>query len=87
MKLKRIASQVVRVPLDEPLASGPPYFRSHNQFVTLRIETDDGIEGIGVSFFGGALRTRIVMLSVPPRANASSSSSLHTCSDDVMRTR
>jgi len=59
MKLKRIASQVVRVPLDEPLASGPPYFRSHNQFVTLRIETDDGIEGIGVSFFGGALSSTL----------------------------
>jgi L-alanine-DL-glutamate epimerase-like enolase superfamily enzyme len=59
MRLKHIASQVVRVPLDEPLASGPPYFRSHNQFVTLRIETDDGIEGIGVSFFGGALSSTL----------------------------
>jgi L-alanine-DL-glutamate epimerase-like enolase superfamily enzyme len=59
MKLKRIASQVVRVPLDEPLAGGPPYFRSHNQFVTLRIETEDGIEGIGVSFFGGALSSTL----------------------------
>jgi len=55
MKIKRIRSQVVRVPLDEPLAGGPPYARSHNQFVILRIETDAGIEGIGVSFFGGAL--------------------------------
>ena len=55
MKIKLIRSQVVRVPLDEPLAGGPAYFRSHNQFVILRVETDDGIEGIGVSFFGGAL--------------------------------
>jgi len=55
MKIKRIQSQVVRLPLDEPLAGGPAYFRTHNQFVTLRIETADGIEGIGVSFFGGAL--------------------------------
>lgn len=59
MKLKRIASQVVRVPLDEPLAGGPPYFRSHNQFVTVRIETEDGIEGIGMSFFGGALSSTL----------------------------
>ena len=59
MKLKRIASQVVRVPLDEPLAGGPPYFRSHNQFVTVRIETEDGVEGIGVSFFGGALSSTL----------------------------
>lgn len=55
MKIKRIRSQVVRVPLDEPLAGGPPYARSHNQFVILRVETDAGVEGIGVSFFGGAL--------------------------------
>jgi len=43
------------VPLDEPLAGGPPYFRTHNQFVILRVETEDGIEGIGATFFGGAL--------------------------------
>src|SRR5436309_16010922 len=55
MKIKSIRSHVLRVPLDEPLAGGPPYFRSHNQFVILRVETEDGIEGIGVSFFGGAL--------------------------------
>jgi L-alanine-DL-glutamate epimerase-like enolase superfamily enzyme len=55
MKIKRVQSQVVRVPLDEPLANGPAYFRTHNQFVTLRVDTEDGIEGVGVSFFGGAL--------------------------------
>ncbi|HEY2918806.1 MAG TPA: mandelate racemase/muconate lactonizing enzyme family protein [Candidatus Binatia bacterium] len=55
MKIKSIRSQIVRVPLDEPLAGGPPYFRSHNQFVILRVETEDGVEGIGATFFGGAL--------------------------------
>jgi L-alanine-DL-glutamate epimerase-like enolase superfamily enzyme len=55
MKIKGIRSHVLRVPLDEPLAGGPPYFRSHNQFVILRVETEDGIEGIGATFFGGAL--------------------------------
>jgi L-alanine-DL-glutamate epimerase-like enolase superfamily enzyme len=55
MKIKHVRSQVVRLPLDEPLAGGPAYFRTHNQFVTLRIETADGVEGIGASFFGGAL--------------------------------
>jgi len=55
MKIKRIRSQVVRLPVEEPLAGGPPYFRSHNQFVTLRVEAEDGIEGIGAIFFGGAL--------------------------------
>jgi L-alanine-DL-glutamate epimerase-like enolase superfamily enzyme len=46
---------MVRLPVEEPLAGGPPYFRSHNQFVTVRVETEDGIEGIGAIFFGGAL--------------------------------
>ncbi len=55
MKIKRIRSQMVRLPVEEPLAGGPPYFRSHNQFVTVRVETEDGIEGIGAIFFGGAL--------------------------------
>ena len=55
MKIKRIRTQMVRLPVDEPLAGGPPYFRSHNQFVILRIETQDGIEGIGAIFFGGTL--------------------------------
>src|SRR6185295_10346104 len=34
MKIKSIRSQVVRIPLEEPLADGPPYGRSHNPFVT-----------------------------------------------------
>jgi len=60
MKIKKIHSQVVRVPLDEPLAGGPPYARSHNQFVILTLETDaDGIQGLGVSFFGGMLSATV----------------------------
>src|SRR5258706_10869565 len=55
MKIKGIQSQVVRLPVDEPLADGPPSGRAHNMFVTIRIETADGIEGIGAVFFGGAL--------------------------------
>ena len=55
MKIKTIHSRIARVPVDEPLAGGPPYFRSHNQFVIIRVDTEDGIQGIGVSFFGGPL--------------------------------
>src|SRR4249920_2968930 len=55
MKIKSIHSQVVRLPVDEPLADGPPSGRAHNMFVTVRIETADGIEGIGATFFGGVL--------------------------------
>jgi L-alanine-DL-glutamate epimerase-like enolase superfamily enzyme len=55
MKIKTVSSQLARVPVDEPLASGPPYFRSHNWFVIVRVDTDDGIRGVGLSFFGGPL--------------------------------
>ena len=55
MKIKGIRSQIVRLPVDEPLADGPPSGRAHNMFVTIRIDTEDGIEGIGAAFFGGAL--------------------------------
>ena len=55
MKIKTVHSQVVRLPVDEPLANGPPSGRAHNMFVTLRVGTDAGIEGIGAVFFGGAL--------------------------------
>jgi L-talarate/galactarate dehydratase len=55
MKIKSIQSRIVRLPVDEPLADGPPSGRAHNMFVTVRIETVDGIEGIGATFFGGVL--------------------------------
>ncbi len=55
MKIKRIASQIARLPVEEPLAGGPAYARSNNLFVTVRLETEDGIEGLGVTFFGGML--------------------------------
>ena len=55
MRIKDVRSQIVRLPVDEPLADGPPSGRAHNLFVTVRVETEDGIEGIGATFFGGAL--------------------------------
>jgi L-alanine-DL-glutamate epimerase-like enolase superfamily enzyme len=54
MKIQTVRAQVVRLPLDEPLAGGPAYSRTHNQFVIVRIDTDD-LQGIGVSFMGGVL--------------------------------
>ena len=54
MKIQSVRAQVVRIPLDEPLAGGPAYSRTHNQFVTVRVETGD-LQGIGVSFMGGML--------------------------------
>ena len=55
MKITRVKSQIVKLPAEEPLAGGPGFYRSFFEFVTLRMETDAGIEGIGVTFFGWTL--------------------------------
>src|SRR3970282_2663495 len=55
MEISHIRSQIVRLPVDEPLAGGPAVPGATRDCVTLRIGTDDGIEGLGITFFGGAL--------------------------------
>ena len=54
MQIERVWSQIVRLPADEPLADGrkPGRDPPHRH---VKVETDEGIEGIGVTFFGGAL--------------------------------
>jgi len=55
MKISKIHVQIVRLPVDEPLAGGPATPGATRDFVILRIGTDAGIEGIGYTFFGAAL--------------------------------
>ena len=55
MKITRVHSHLVQLPAEEPLAGGPPFGGPFHEFVTVQIETDAGIEGIGVTFFGAAL--------------------------------
>ena len=55
MKITGIKTQIVRVPADEPLADGPSAPGATREIVTLRVQTDAGIEGIGYTFFGAAL--------------------------------
>jgi len=45
----------VLLPNDEPLAGFSENPNAKNPIVTLRLRTDDGIEGLGVAYFGGAL--------------------------------
>ena len=55
MKITHIQSQIVQVPADEPLADGPSTPSATRSIVTLQMQTDVGIEGIGLTFFGSAL--------------------------------
>ena len=54
MKIERIQSRIVSLPADEPLAGGPTVPGTRD-FVVVRVITKDGIEGLGVTFFGGPL--------------------------------
>jgi len=54
MKIARYKTRIVQAPTDHPLVFGRPGGQT-GLFVTLELVTDDGVEGIGVTFFGGRL--------------------------------
>src|SRR6516165_10246052 len=53
MKITTIRTQIVELPNDEPLAGFSENPNATNPIVTLRVGTDEGVEGIGVTYFGG----------------------------------
>ena len=55
MKIASLETGIVLLPNDEPLAGFSENPGAKNPIVTLRLRTDDGIEGLGVTYFGGAL--------------------------------
>ena len=55
MKITQTQAQIVKLPADEPLAGGPPFYRPFHQFIALDVRTDAGIEGIGYTTFAGPL--------------------------------
>ena len=55
MKVSQVTARILQTPADSPLVLGLPPDNATREFVTVEILTDDGIEGIGVTFFGGAL--------------------------------
>jgi L-alanine-DL-glutamate epimerase-like enolase superfamily enzyme len=55
MKIERVRSQIVRLPADEPLADNKTIPGATRDLVLVKVTTKDGIDGLGVTFFGGAL--------------------------------
>jgi L-talarate/galactarate dehydratase len=55
MKITKFQTQIIRTPADEALAGGPVTPGATRDFVTLKMQTDAGVEGIGYTFFGAAL--------------------------------
>ena len=55
MKISRIRSQILVLPQEDPLANTPEDPNAARPMVIVRLDTDDGIEGIWVAFYGGAI--------------------------------
>jgi L-talarate/galactarate dehydratase len=55
MKIESLEAQIVKVPHEDPLAGRKIPPGRTNDFVIVTIRTSDGIEGIGLTFFGGIL--------------------------------
>src|ERR1700739_4903223 len=55
MKISRIRSQILVMPQEDPLANTPEDPNAARPMGLVRLDTDDGIEGIGVTFYGGAI--------------------------------
>jgi L-alanine-DL-glutamate epimerase-like enolase superfamily enzyme len=55
MKITHVATRILSTPADNPLVVGLPKPAGTREFVTLELGTDEGLVGIGLTFFGGAL--------------------------------
>jgi L-talarate/galactarate dehydratase len=55
MKIQSAEVRHVRLPLEEPIVNAPPSPGMMRDYITLQLRTADGIEGIGVTAFGGKL--------------------------------
>jgi L-talarate/galactarate dehydratase len=55
MKVTHVTTRVLRTPADNPLVVGLPAPTDTREFVTLELGTDQGLVGLGLTFFGGAL--------------------------------
>ena len=55
MKITHVTTRVLRTPADNPLVVGLPEPTDTREFVTLELGTDQGLVGLGLTFFGAAL--------------------------------
>jgi len=55
MKITHVTTRILSTPADNPLVVGLPAPKDTREFVTLELGTDQGLVGIGLTFFGAAL--------------------------------
>jgi L-talarate/galactarate dehydratase len=63
MKIAALETGIVLLPNNEPLAGFSENPHGKNPIVWLKLRTDDGVEGLGVTYFGGSL-TRVLRQAV-----------------------
>jgi L-talarate/galactarate dehydratase len=67
MKITHVTTRVLSTPADNPLVVGLPAPTDTRQFVTVELGTDQGLVGLGLTFFGaaitGALKTAVHSLA------------------------
>jgi len=55
MKIQQVKTNIVRLPAEEPLVGAPVAASMMREYLTVQVLTDDGVEGIGVTGFGGKI--------------------------------
>jgi L-alanine-DL-glutamate epimerase-like enolase superfamily enzyme len=55
MKVKQVVTRILSTPADNPLVVGLAVPTTTREFVTVQVVTDEDLEGIGITFFGGPL--------------------------------
>ena len=55
MKITDVTTRVLSTPAESPLVFGRPETVARHDFVTLELGTDQGLVGVGVTYFGSAL--------------------------------
>ena len=55
MKITHVTTRVLSTPADNPLVVGVPAPTDTREFVALELGTDQGLLGLGLTFFGGSL--------------------------------
>jgi L-alanine-DL-glutamate epimerase-like enolase superfamily enzyme len=78
MKITDATCRIVRLPADEPLAGGPSAPGAVREIVTLKLRTDQGIEGVGITFFGNAVTRALAAAVEDLAALAKGENPLHT---------
>ena len=62
MKITQATTRIFRTPADYPLVENIPISDATRDFITLELNTDEGIQGIGMTFIPGAVGNPMIVV-------------------------